>query len=70
MIFHHFWQQSYKNTTILCNHFLHFARQHGQDRKKQKENHATRVTKIPKTKRAKYGMNKTIDKLMKLSKTL
>ena len=26
-----------------------------KDRKKQKENHATKVTKIPKTKRRKYG---------------
>ena len=34
---------------------------HGQDRKKGKENHATKVTKIPKTKRRKYGigMNET-----------
>ena len=38
---------------------LHFARQDGQDGKKQKENHASKVTKIPKTKRRKYGMNKT-----------
>ena len=28
-------------------------------RKKRKENHATKVTKIPKTKRQKYGMNET-----------
>ena len=27
--------------------------------KNRKENHATKVTKIPKTKRQKYGMNKT-----------
>ena len=27
--------------------------------KKWKENHATKVTKIPKTKRRKYGMNET-----------
>ena len=27
--------------------------------KKQKENHATEVTEIPKTKRQKYGMNET-----------
>ena len=39
---------------------LHFARQDGQDRKKWKENHATKVTKIPKTKRRKYGMKETI----------
>ena len=28
--------------------------------KNRKENHATKVTKIPKTKRRKYGMNETI----------
>ena len=43
---------------ILRNLCLHFARQDGQDGKKQKENHATEVIKIPKTKRRKYGMNK------------
>ena len=49
-------QQGYENTKILCNLCIHFAR---QDRKKWKENHATTVTKIPKTKRRKYGMNET-----------
>ena len=29
----------------------------GETEKKRKENHATKVTKIPKTKRQKYGMN-------------
>ena len=48
-----------KNTKILCNLCLHFASQDGQDRKKQKENHATKVTKIAKTKRRKYGMKET-----------
>ena len=42
---------------ILPNFCLHSARQDGQDGKKQKENHAIKVTKIPKTKRQKYGMN-------------
>ena len=42
----------------LRNLCLHFARQDGQDKKKWKENHETKVTKIPKTKRQKYGMNK------------
>ena len=37
-----------KVTKILRNLCLHFARQDGQD---GKENHATKVTKIPKTKR-------------------
>ena len=45
---------------ILRNLCLHFARQDGQDGKKRKENHATKLTKIPKTKRQKYGMNETI----------
>ena len=31
-----------------------------RQKKKRKENHATKVTKIPKTKRQKYGMNKTL----------
>ena len=33
--------------------------QDGQDGKNWREHHATKVTKIPKTKRQKYGMNKT-----------
>ena len=40
-----------KVTKILCNLCLHFARQDGQGGRKRKENHATKVTKIPKTKR-------------------
>ena len=60
LVFVHFWRQSYKNTKILPNLCLHFARQDGQDRKKWKENHATKVTKIPKTKRRKYGKNETL----------
>ena len=56
LVFGHFWRQSYENTKILRNLCLHFARQDGQDGKKQKENYATKVTKIPKTKRRKYGM--------------
>ena len=31
----------------------------GKTEKNRKENHATNVTKIPKTKRQKYGMNET-----------
>ena len=54
-VFGHFWQQSYANTKILHNLYLHFARQDGQDGKKR----ATKVTKIPKTNRQKYGMNET-----------
>ena len=44
---------------ILRNLCLHFTRQDGQDRKKRKENQAIKVTKIPKTKRRKYGVNET-----------
>ena len=44
---------------ILGNRCVYFARQDGQDGKKRKENHATKVSKIPKTKRRKYGMNET-----------
>ena len=33
---------------ILHNLCLHLARQDGEDGKKRKENHATKVTKIPK----------------------
>jgi hypothetical protein len=58
LVFGHFWQQSYENTKILRNLCLHFTRQDG---KKWKENQATKVTKIPKTKRRKYGMNQTLD---------
>ena len=60
LVFGHFWQRSYKNAKILCNLCLHLARQDGQERKNGKENHATKVTKIPKTKRRKYGMNQTL----------
>ena len=48
LVFGHFWQRSYENTKILRNLCLHFARQDGQDGKNRKENHATKVTKIPK----------------------
>ena len=56
LVFGHFWQRSYENTKILRNLCLHFARQDGKNRK---ENQASKVTKIPKTKGRKFGMNKT-----------
>ena len=34
--------------------------QDGQDGKKRKENHTTKVTKMPKTKTRKYGMKETL----------
>ena len=47
-----------QNMKILHNICLHFARKDGQDGKKaEKETHAAKVTKIPKTKRRKHGMN-------------
>ena len=57
----HFWFLVFgnfcENTKILRNVCLRFARQDG---KKWKENHATKVSKIPETKSRKYGMNETI----------
>ena len=44
---------------ILTNLCLYFGRQDGHEGKKRKENHAAEMTKILKTKRPKYGMNKT-----------
>ena len=38
----------------------------GKTEKNRKENHATKVTKIPKTKRRKYGMNKTVEMKIKM----
>ena len=56
-----------KVTKILRNLCLHFARQDGQDGKKnQKENHTIKMTKIPKTKRRKYGMNETKINFLKI----
>ena len=33
----------------------------GKTEKSRKENHSTKVTKIPNMKRRKYGMNETLD---------
>ena len=44
-----------KVTKILRNLCLHFARQDGQDEKKRKENHATKLTKIQKPKDENMG---------------
>ena len=58
LVFGHFWQWSYKNAKILRNLYSHFARQDGLDGKKQEESHATKMIKIPKTKRQKMGWTK------------
>ena len=57
-VFGHFGRWSYKNTKILCNLCLHFARQDGQDRKKTKENHTTKVTYNQKPKDENMGWMK------------
>ena len=48
LIFCHFWWQSYENTKILRILCLLFARQDGQERKKWKENYATKWPKYQK----------------------
>ena len=58
LVFGHFWRQSYENSKILRNFCLYFAGQDGQDGKTPEENHPT---KVPKTKRRKYGMNETFN---------
>ena len=58
-VFFLFWQRNYESTKILRNLRLHFARQDGQNGKKRKEGHATKVTKYQKPKDKKYGMNET-----------
>ena len=55
LVFGHFWRRSYENTKILRNLCL------GQDRKKTEKKLSNGTTEIPKTKRRKYGMNKTLD---------
>ena len=56
LVFSYFWQQSNENMKILLNICLYFARQDGQDGKQRKK-----LTKIPKTKRRKYGMNEILN---------
>ena len=63
LVFGHFWQQSYENTKIcLVNSVYILQGKMGKTEKEWEENHETKVTKIPKTKRRKYWMNKTKDK--------
>ena len=59
-VFGKFWKRSFENAKILRNLCLHFARQDGKTEKNRKENHATKVTKIPKTKRRKHGINEIL----------
>ena len=53
MVFGHFGDEA---TKILCNLWLHFARQDGQDGKTRKRNHATKVNK-----KQKYGINEALE---------
>ena len=57
LVFGHFWQKGYENTKILRKLCLRFAWQDGKTEKNRKEYYATKVTKILKPKRQKYGMN-------------
>ena len=50
-VFGHFLRRSYENMKIIRNLCLHFARLDGQDGKNCKQNHANKVTKIPKDKK-------------------
>ena len=50
-------------TKILHNLCLHFAKHDGQDGKKQKENHTTKVIKIPKTQKTKIWDERYINHL-------
>ena len=56
MLFGLFWRQSYVNITL---YLITFCKARWARQKKRKENHTTKVIKIPKTKRRKYRMNKT-----------
>ena len=63
LVFGHFWGRSWENVNILFNLCSHFARQDWQDRKKLKGIYVIKVTKMPRTKRRKNGMNETVIKL-------
>ena len=58
LVFGHFWQWSYKNTAILRNLYLHFARQDGQDRKKRKKITQLKWPKYQKPKDKNMGWTK------------
>ena len=66
-VFGLFWQWKYENIYLIFVYILQGKM--GTTEKTRKENHATKVTKIPKTKRQKYGMNKTI-RVLSYSKKL
>ena len=59
LVLGHFWRRSYKNTKISRIFVYILQGKMGKTEKNRKENHSTKVTKIPKTKRRKYGMNET-----------
>jgi hypothetical protein len=60
LVFCHFCRQRYENTKLLPNPCLYFARQDGQDGKNRKEDHATKVTKIPKSQKTKIWDERNI----------
>ena len=64
LVFGHFWQQSYKNRKYYVIVVYILQGKMGKT-EKQKENHTTKVNKIPKTKRQKYGMNQKKSEMMR-----
>ena len=66
-----FGQRSYKNTKILCNIFVYIFQKSClsclANGKHKKENHTTKVTKLPKTKRQKYEMNETFIQIVRIN---
>ena len=57
----HFWQLSYKIRKFYAIYFHILQGKMGKTEENRKENYPTKVNKMPKTKRRKYGMNETLD---------
>ena len=57
----HFWRRSYKIRKFYVIYVYILQDKMGKTEENRKENHPTKVTKIPKTNRRKYGMNETLD---------
>ena len=59
LVFGHFWWRSYKKIWKCSAIFVYILQGKIGKTEKRKKNHTTKVTKMPKTKRWKYGMNET-----------
>ena len=68
-VFGHFWRQSYKNTKILHNLCLHFARQDGQYWKNGKKIMQLKWPKYPKPKDENVGLTRK-QKSLNITKSL